>query len=182
MKEIYLEFAIDVVKFVFIFTVVRFEVLLINFFQVMKIIRTFWIYVFMNDEMLPVFLRNESVTTVRTSKLHGRKTAFVRREPGVTDFAEKLSFGTIILVKEGFRSITTRTATAVRDITGRMTADGKDFFAIAFFVVRDKVFVSPVLPVVRDQRKFIDFEFLVFGRMRIIKSPLLERNVSTDKI
>ena len=136
----------------------------------------------MKNEMFPVFLRNESVPTVRTSELQGRKPAFVRRKPGITDFTEKLSFGTIILVKEGFRSITTRTATAVWDNTGRTTADGKNLLAIAFLVVRDKVFVRPVLVVIRDQRELIDLELLVFGRMRIIKSPLLERNVSTDKI
>ena len=136
----------------------------------------------MKDEMFPVFLRNESVTAVRTSELQGRKTAFIRREAGVTDFAEKLPFGAIILIEERFRSITTRTTTVVRDIAGRVTADGKNLLAIAFFVVRDKIFVSPVLPVVRDQRKLINLELLVFGRMRIIKSPLLERDVSTDKI
>lgn len=92
-----------------------------------------------------------------------------------------MSFGTIILVKKRFRSITTRTATAARDIAMRVTTDGKNLLAIAFFVVRDKVFVSPVLSVIRDQRELINLEFLLFGRMRIIKSPLLERNVSTDK-
>ena len=96
-------------EFVFIFTIVQFEVLLINFFQVVKIIRTLRIHTFMKDEMLPVFLRNESATTVRTSEFHGRKTAFIRREPRVTDFAKKLSFGTIILIEERFWSITTRT-------------------------------------------------------------------------
>lgn len=136
----------------------------------------------MKDEMFPVFLRNESVTAVRTSELQGRKMAFIRREAGVTDFAEKLPFGAIILIEERFRSITTRTTTVVRDIAGRVTADGKDLLAIAFFVVRDKIFVSPVLPVVRDQRKLINLELLVFWRMGIIKSPLLERDVSTDKI
>ena len=63
-----------------------------------------------------------------------------------------------------------------------VTTDWKNLLAIAFFVVRDKVFVSPVLSVIRDQRELINLEFLVFGRMRIIKSPLLERNVSADKI
>lgn len=119
---------------------------------------------------------------MRTSEFHGRETTFERRKTGITDFAEELPFGTVILIEERFRSITTRTATTVRDIAVRVTADGKNLLAIAFFVVRDKVFVSPVLPVIRKQRKFINLEFLVFGRMRIIKSPLLERNVSADKI
>ena len=102
-------------ELVFIFTVVLFEVLFIDFFEVVKIIRALWIYVFMNDEIFPVFLRDESVAAMRTSKFDGREATFIRREMGVTDFAEKLSFGTIILIKERFRSITTRTAVAVRD-------------------------------------------------------------------
>ena len=63
-----------------------------------------------------------------------------------------------------------------------MAADGKNLLVIAFFVVRDKVFVSPVLAVICDQRELINLEFLIFGRTKIIKSPLLERDVSTDKI
>ena len=169
-------------KFVFIFTIVPFEVLLINFFQVVKIIRTLWIHTLMKDEMFSVFLRNKSITAMRTSEFHGRETTFERRKTRIADFAEELPFGTVILIEERFRSITTRTATTVRDIAVRVTADGKNLLAIALFVVRDKVFVSPVLPVIRKQRKFINLEFLVFGRMRIIKSPLLERNVSADKI
>ena len=54
----------------------------------------------MNDEIFPVFLRDESVAAMRTSKFDGREATFIRREMGVTDFAEKLSFGTIILIKE----------------------------------------------------------------------------------
>lgn len=78
MKEIYLEFTVDVVKLIFIFAVVLFEILFIDFFEIVKIIRTFWIYAFMNDEMLPVFLRNESVTAMRTPKFQGRETIFIR--------------------------------------------------------------------------------------------------------
>ena len=108
MKEIYLKFAVDVVKFVFVFAIVQFEILFIHFFEVVKIIRTLRIHTFMKDKMFSAFLRNESVTTVRTSELQGRKLAFVRRKLGIADFTEKLSFGTIILVKEWFWSITTR--------------------------------------------------------------------------
>ena len=60
--------------------------------------------------------------------------------------------------------------------------DRADLLAIAFFVVRDKFFISPVLPEVSDQRKLVDPELLVFGGMGIIKSPLLERDISADKI
>jgi hypothetical protein len=33
-----------------------------------------------------------------------------------------------------------------------------------------------------NDRKFINFEFLIFGRMRIIESPLFKRDISADKI
>lgn len=169
-------------ELVFTFAVVEFEILLVDFFEIVKIIRTPWIYAFMNDEMLPVFLRDERVRAVRTPKFQGREATFIRRETGVTNFAEKLTFGTIIFIKERFGGITTRTATAVRDIAGRTTTDGKNLLTVAFFIVRDELFVRPVLAEVSNQRKCINLEFLIFRRMGIIKSPLPERKVSTDKI
>ena len=33
-----------------------------------------------------------------------------------------------------------------------------------------------------DNRKFIHFELLIFGRMGIIECPLFERDISADKI
>ena len=136
----------------------------------------------MNDEIFPVFLRDESVAAMRTSKFDGREATFIRREMGVTDFAEKLSFGTKILIKERFRSITTRTAAAVRDIAGRATTDGKNLLTVALFVVRDEFFVSPVLSEVGNQRELINLELLVFRGMGIVKSPLLEGDVSADEV
>ena len=40
----------------------------------------------------------------------------------------------------------------------------------------------PVLTEVRDQREFVNFELLIFWRMGNIESPLLEGNISADKI
>jgi hypothetical protein len=34
----------------------------------------------------------------------------------------------------------------------------------------------------KDQRELIHFELLVFRRVGVIKSPLLDRNVFTDKV
>ena len=77
--------------------------------------------------------------------------------------------------------VTARAGAVLRDIAFRAAPDGADLLAIAFFVVRDKFFISPVLPEVSDQRKLVDLELLVFGGMGIIKSPLLERDVSADE-
>ena len=63
-----------------------------------------------------------------------------------------------------------------------MSADWADFLTITFFVVRDELFISLVLTEVRDQRELINFEFLVLGGVGIIECPLLERNVSADKV
>ena len=77
--------------------------------------------------------------------------------------------------------VTARAGAVLRDIAFRAAPDGADLLAIAFFVVGDKFFISPVLPEVSDQRKLVDLELLVFGGMGIIKGPLLEWNVSADK-
>ena len=70
----------------------------------------------------------------------------------------------------------------VRNVTFRPTADRADFLTITFFIVRDEIFISPVLAEVSDQRKFINLELLVFWGMGIIKSPLLKGNISADKV
>lgn len=56
------------------------------------------------------------------------------------------------------------------------------FLAIAFFVVRNQLFISPVLTKISDKREFIDFELLVFGGMGIIKDPLFEGDVSAYEV
>ena len=46
-KKIYRELTVDVMKFVFILSVVLLQILLINFLQVMEIVRTLGIHAFM---------------------------------------------------------------------------------------------------------------------------------------
>lgn len=53
---------------------------------------------------------------------------------------------------------------------------------VALLVVRDKVFPVPVLLIGYDFGKFINLKLLVLWRMGIIESPLLKRNISTDKV
>ena len=93
-----------------------------------------------------------------------------------------MPFGAIVLIKEWLGGITARTGAVIRDVAIGAAAYGADHLAVTFFVVRDEILVSPVLPEVSDQRKLINFEFLVLGRMRIIKSPLFERDVSANKV
>ena len=53
---------------------------------------------------------------------------------------------------------------------------------VALLVVRDKVFPVPVLLIGYDFGKFINLKLLVLWRMGIIESPLLKRDISTDKV
>lgn len=70
----------------------------------------------------------------------------------------------------------------VRDVAFRAPSNREDLLAIAFFVLGDQLFISPVLSEVRDKRKFINFERLVFRGMGVIKSPLLEWDISADEV
>ena len=148
----------------------------------MEIIGAFGIDTLMYDKVLAVFLWDQSIATVRAAQFHRGESTFIRGESRITDLTEELSLGTVVFVQKRFRCITTGTGAGVRDITFGSAADRTDLFAIAFFVVRDEIFISPVLTEISDQRKLINFELLVFGGMGIIKSPLLKGNISADKV
>lgn len=169
-------------ELIFVFAVILFEVFLIHLFEVVKVVRAFGIDTLMDDKVLSVFLGNQSISTMGTAQFHRGEAAFLRRKPRRTDLAEKLAFGTVILVEKWLRGITARAGAVIRDVTIRAAADRTDFLAVAFFIVRDEFFVSPVLPEVSNKWEFVNFELLVFGGMGIIKSPLLKRDVSADKI
>ena len=80
------------------------------------------------------------------------------------------------------RSITGWAGTVFGNITFHSSEDRTNRFVIVLLIVRDKIFPFPFLMIRNDMRKLINLEFLVLRRMRIIKSPLLKRNVSTDKV
>lgn len=117
-----------------------------------------------------------------TAQFHGGEAAFIRREPGGADFAEKLAFGTIVFVQKGFRRITPGAGAGVWDITFGPAADRADLLAIAFFVVRDTFLVSPVLSEIGNKGELINLELLVFWGIGIIKSPLPEGDISADEV
>lgn len=123
-----------------------FQVILIRFFEIMEVIRAFKVHAFVEDEVLPFFLRDVRIAAVRAVQFYGREAAFGGREPGGADLAEELPFGTAIFIKEGFWGITARAGAVTWDVTFRASADRPNPFAIAFLVVRDELFVSPFLP------------------------------------
>ena len=169
-------------ELVFILSIRLLEMFRIHFFKVVEIVRAFWVYALMQDKELPVFLRDKSIPAVGTAKFYGRKAVILLGELRITDFAGKLSFGAVVLVKIGFWSLATGTGTFFRDVTFGLSFDGADLLAVTLIEVRNQFLICPVLTEIRNQRKFINLVLLVFGGMRVIKRPLLERDVSADKI
>ena len=78
--------------------------------------------------------------------------------------------------------ITAWACTVIWDVALRISADRADFLTIAFLVVRDAIFVSLVLAEVRKEGKLVNLELLVFRGMGIIESPLLQWDISADKV
>ena len=169
-------------ELVFIFPVSLIEMLWLHFFKVMEIVRAFWVYALMQDKELPVFLWDKSIPTVGTAKFYGRKAVILLRELRVTDFAGKLSFGAVVLVKIRLWSLTAGAGTVIGNVTIGTPADGTDLLFVTFFKVRDQFLISPVLTEIGDQREFINLVFLVFRGMGVIKRPLFEWDESADKI
>ncbi|MFQ6803639.1 MAG: hypothetical protein ACLRT5_01115 [Lachnospiraceae bacterium] len=56
-------------EFVFIFPVVLIQVVLVNFLQVVEIVRAFGIDALMEDEVFPVLLGNKSIAAVRAARV-----------------------------------------------------------------------------------------------------------------
>ena len=67
LEEIDRELPVDVMKLVLVLTVVFSEILFIDLLEIVKIIRTFGIYTFMNDEVLAILLWCEGMHAVRAS-------------------------------------------------------------------------------------------------------------------
>jgi hypothetical protein len=91
-----------------------------------------------------------------------------------------LSLRAIILVEIRHRGIATRTGAVLRNITFRAPINRLNHITITELVV----FLKPLIfnSFVMDYfRKDICFEFLVFRRMAVIKGPLLQRDIFSDK-
>jgi hypothetical protein len=59
--------------------------------------------------------------------------------------------------------------------------NGLDRFTVPAGVIVVKILPIPFLMVIDDLRKLIHFELLVLGGMGIVKGPLLDGDVPTDK-
>ena len=163
------------------FAMVFLEVLPVHLFQAVEVVGAFRVHALVDDKVFPFFLRGEGFAAVGAAQFHGGEAALAGGEPGGADLAQELALGAVIPVQEGFRGITAGAGAVAGDVTSRPATDRADLSAVAFFVVGDELFVSPVLAEVGDQRELVNLEFLVSGGMGIIKSPLLKRDISADK-
>ena len=101
----------------------------------------------------------------------------------LADLAQNLAFLFAIVPHEiADRGITCRTGTVFWNITLHPAEYRANGFVVTLLVVGNEVLPVPVLFIGYDFGQFINLEFLVLGRMGIIKSPLLEWDISADKV
>ena len=172
-------------EFIFAFAIVQGEVFTGNFLKIMKVIRAFGIYTFMHSKVFSVLFGNQCVGTVWTAEFQQGAVFFFRRKTVLADFAQDLTFGTVIFIKIRFWCMTAWALTVIADITFRTPSDWLDGFVGILITpgkVLHEILIIPRFNRVKNEWKFINLEFLVLRGMGIIKSPLLERYISTDKI
>lgn len=84
----YREFAVEVVKLVFIFAIVFLQVFFIDVFEVMEIVGTFLVDAFVEDEVFPVLFVDKGMSAVGTAQgIVLGEAVIISREVGITYFA-----------------------------------------------------------------------------------------------
>ena len=91
-------------KFVFILSEVLQQILLINFLQIVEIVRALGIHAFMEEEVFPFFFSHKSFPAMRTAKGElFRKAVFFRGEVGAADLTAELPGFAVVAVEIRFR-------------------------------------------------------------------------------
>lgn len=170
-------------ELVFILSVVLLQILFVNLVQIVEIVRAVRIYTFMEDEVFPFLLSHKRIAAVRAAKgkLLG-ETVFSGREVRTTDLTAKLPCFAVVAVEIRFRCATGRATAIIWDVAGFPPGDRPDLLAVTMRKVRNQELPVPLMLMELNSGEFIDFKFLVFRGMGIIKCPLLEWDVSADKI
>ena len=186
-EKVYCKLTVDVVNLIFVLAVFFLKVFFIDLLQVVEIIGTLGIDALMYNEMFPVLHRNQVMVTVRALEPEALMGIFPRSKWVLADFAEKLGFGTVVFVKVDFWSVASRTGAVIIDVTFFPAFDWLDGFEIIFvtpFQIRHEITIVPWFHahVRNDPGKFINFEFLIFWRVRVIEGPLPKRDISADEI
>jgi len=183
LEEIDRELTVDVMELIFVLAVILIQIRLINFLQVVKVVGAFGIHAFVDDEVLTVLLTCQSMGAVRTLEGKGfGETVLIRRKEGPADLTHQLAGLAVVTIQERLRCIAGRAGAILRDITHRAAADRLNRFSVLPRVVAVKILPVPVLLMIDNLWKMIHFELLVLRRMRIVESPLLERDISADEV
>ena len=90
-------------QFIFVLAIVFFQVFRIHFGKVVEIVRTLWVYTFMDAEKFTVFLGSKSISAVRADKPEwcGNESAGAESLP--TDLALALAIAPIVVIDEMVR-------------------------------------------------------------------------------
>lgn len=74
LKEVYCELTVDIVKLIFIFAILLFQMFLIDLLKVVEIVRAFHVNAFVDDEVLTLFLVGQCIAAVGETVQKLRKT------------------------------------------------------------------------------------------------------------
>lgn len=135
----------------------------------------------MEDKLFALLFPGEGMTAVRAYQARRHCCEIAGRESLSADFALVLAVTAVVIIDKEMRGTTQRT----EDILG----DGFAVLSLNWFkrfTIAPEVVFKEELPVLFDKGsnawEFIYFELLVFGRVRVVKRPLLERDISADKV
>jgi len=122
------------------------------------------------------------MTTVRAFEDNQSVIFFAGDEGTGADGALELSFAAVVIVEIFMSGATARAHCLYRDVTLGVLAnrDGLNKFTITDMEVFNEFLIIELFRF-DDDWWLVNFEFLVFRRVGIVKSPLLEWNIFADK-
>ena len=135
----------------------------------------------MYAKKLAVFLCNKCIATVRAGKAERCCNNFTGAKGLATDLTLVLAVAAIIVVDEMVGSTAKRTDGIFGNGFAIATLNGFEGLTILPLIVFEKKLIV-LFDKGFDDRKLIHFKFLVLWRMGILKSPLLKRDISANKI
>ena len=110
------------------------------------------------------------------------EAVFVRRKVCIAYLAFKLSGFAVITVKIRLRGSAGRAGAVLWDVTFFAAGDRFYLNIVLMFKVRNEEAPVPFLLEDLNFWERVHFELLIFWRMGIIESPLLERDISADEV
>jgi hypothetical protein len=149
-------------------------------FKIVTVIGAFVIDAFVDDKEFPVFLRDQDMAAIRALEFEWLGGMFAGDKGLGADFALILSIATVIVIEIMMRGAADRTDRVNRNGLTTATIDRLKWFSMFNRVVLQQL--SPVFFLKStDDWQDISLEFLIFGRMDLIMSPLAKRDVFGDE-